>query len=78
MISNGNRCPNLNHSRTNAPVRFCPRCGEVVNENIPIRKCTTAEHARSRIEREQVLCALWRAAYTEYIGANSPNLNPAH
>ena len=27
-----NSCPNYNHGRVNAPVRACPRCGEVVNE----------------------------------------------
>ena len=26
-------CPNLNHRRTDAPVRFCPTCGGVVNGN---------------------------------------------
>ncbi len=48
MRSQENRCLNTNHSRTNAPVRFCPMCGEVVNINIPIKNCTQDEHAISR------------------------------
>jgi hypothetical protein len=31
------KCLNFNHGRINAPVRFCPTCGGVVNENITIR-----------------------------------------
>jgi len=48
-----NRCLNTNHSRTNAPVRFCPMCGEVVNINIPIKNCTQDEHAKSRRDRNK-------------------------
>ena len=43
-----NRCPNLNHSRGDAPVRFCPACGEVVNGNVNIKKCSEEEHAIKR------------------------------
>ena len=53
MITRRDYCPNLNHRRRNAPVRFCPMCGEVVNENIPIKKCTEEEHAKSRRERNK-------------------------
>ncbi len=49
----GNRCPNFNHSRVNAPVRFCPMCGEVVNENIPVTRCSEEEHAIKRRERSK-------------------------
>jgi predicted RNA-binding Zn-ribbon protein involved in translation (DUF1610 family) len=45
-------CPNLNHRRSNAPVRFCPKCGEVVNAGIPIKRCSEADHARKRREME--------------------------
>ena len=48
-----NRCPNLNHSRTNVTVHFCPMCGEVVNINIPIKNCTQDEHAKSRRDRNK-------------------------
>jgi hypothetical protein len=48
MMMQRSNCPNLNHRRTNAPVRFCPICGEVVNENIPIRECSEEEHAIMR------------------------------
>ena len=43
-----NPCPNFNHTRANAPVRFCPMCGKVVNEDIPTRKCSEERHAKSR------------------------------
>ncbi|MBW1852558.1 MAG: hypothetical protein JRJ15_14275 [Deltaproteobacteria bacterium] len=43
-------CPNFNHGRTNVPVRFCPMCGEVVNQDIPNKRCTEEEHARERRE----------------------------
>ena len=51
--SQRNYCPNYNHRRSNAPVRFCPNCGEVVNKDIPIRKCSEAKHAKRRRERNQ-------------------------
>ncbi len=47
----GNSCPNYNHSRANAPVHFCPMCGDVVNRNIPIKDCSEEEHAKERKER---------------------------
>ncbi len=46
-------CPNLNHRRRDAPVRFCPMCGEVVNKDVPIKRCTHEEHARRRCERNR-------------------------
>ena len=42
------RCPNFNHRRSNAPVRCCSICGEVVNEKIPTKACKEEEHANSR------------------------------
>ncbi len=48
MIRQANRCLNRNHSRKDALVRFCPNCGEVVNENIPIKKCSEERHAKDR------------------------------
>ena len=53
MVAQGDRCLNYNHSRPNAPVRFCPMCGEVVNENILINNCSHEEHAKSRRERNK-------------------------
>lgn len=53
MITRRTYCPNLNHGRRNAPVRFCPTCGDLVSENIPTRKCTEEEHAKSRRERNK-------------------------
>ena len=48
MITQRKECPNFNHRRANAPVRFCPLCGAVVNEAILIRKCSEQKHAISR------------------------------
>lgn len=53
MTTQRNDCPNFNHRRANAPVRFCPMCGEVVNEDIPMRKCNEEDHAKSRRERRK-------------------------
>ncbi|MBW1773351.1 MAG: hypothetical protein JRJ51_12860 [Deltaproteobacteria bacterium] len=53
MIRQQSKCPNLNHRRTNAPVRFCSTCGEVVNKGILSRKCTEEEHAKKRRERNK-------------------------
>jgi predicted RNA-binding Zn-ribbon protein involved in translation (DUF1610 family) len=44
-------CQNMNHRRSDAPVRYCPNCGEVVNENIILKKCSDTEHAESRKDR---------------------------
>ena len=43
-------CDNYNHRRSKETiqVRFCSMCGEVVNENIPKRKCSEEEHALKR------------------------------
>jgi len=41
-------CENLNHRRSDAPVRFCPQCGAVVNARIAARRCNEASHDRSR------------------------------
>gem|GEM_PF-5443841 len=37
MMTREGRCPNFNHGRPNAPVRFCSMCGEVVNNKIPAK-----------------------------------------
>ena len=47
------RCPNANHSRTNAPVRYCPMCGDVVNGNMPTKRCREEEHAKSRRDQNK-------------------------
>ncbi len=41
-------CPNMNHRNTNPPVRYCPNCGEVVNERIAIKRCSKESHATKR------------------------------
>jgi hypothetical protein len=37
-------CSNLNHRRTDAPVRFCPSCGQTVNARVTPLKCPAARH----------------------------------
>jgi len=44
-------CMNRNHSNPNAPVRFCSMCGEVVNQNVPVKRCANDKHAKSRLQR---------------------------
>ena len=42
-------CPNFNHRRSNAPVRFCPHCGEIVNaQRSPILCIATLHDIRRR------------------------------
>lgn len=41
-------CPNLNHRHSNAPVRYCPSCGEVVNDRVRNKVSCRQEHARRR------------------------------
>lgn len=48
-----NICPNLNHGRTNPPVRYCSQCGTVVNGNLIAEKCSEEEHARKRRNRNK-------------------------
>ena len=46
-------CPNMNHSRSNPPVRHCSYCGKVVNGSILTKNCTAEEHARKRLDRNK-------------------------
>lgn len=47
------RCPNFNHRRINVPVRYCPKCGNVVNVQIPAKRCSEDSHARRRRGRDK-------------------------
>jgi len=45
-------CLNFNHGRMGpAPVRFCPSCGEVVNDNISVKQCSKETHEKRQRER---------------------------
>jgi hypothetical protein len=46
-------CPNLNHRRSDAPVRCCSAFGEVVNQEFPIQTCLEAEHAKKRRNQDK-------------------------
>ena len=41
-------CPNLNHRRSDAPVRCCPGCGGVVNAKVSPIRCASARHDDQR------------------------------
>jgi hypothetical protein len=49
------RCGNMNHGRTNAPVRFCPMCGGKINMKITTR-CDANKHASQRKDRLSFCC----------------------
>jgi hypothetical protein len=44
-------CTNLNHRRTNPPVRYCPNCGKLMNGDIDVTKCPDGKHAERRKAR---------------------------
>ena len=41
-------CDNLNHRRTPPPVRYCRKCGVVINDNLGDGQCSDAKHATAR------------------------------
>jgi len=41
-------CTNLNHRRSDAPVRHCPSCGTVVNAAVRTKSCPTSQHDTAR------------------------------
>lgn len=45
------RCPNMNHGRMNAPIRFCPTCGVVVNNKASLGRCDDSKHDKRRKDR---------------------------
>jgi hypothetical protein len=45
-----NRCPNMNHGRSNPTIRFCPNCGESINRRATGR-CDHNKHAELRKQR---------------------------
>jgi hypothetical protein len=49
-------CPNLNHRRSDAPVRYCPQCGGTVNSDHPIVPCTEDRHTAAR-RQQSTYCA---------------------
>jgi len=53
-VKRKSHCLNFNHGRPNAPVRYCPMCGEVVNDNIPVQGCSEEKHAQRR--RQNAYC----------------------
>ena len=55
MLAERNSCPNFNHRRADAPVRFCPSCGNVVNAAVRITTCPTARHDTAR-RSQSIFC----------------------
>ena len=45
-----NHCPNMNHGRLNAPVKYCPMCGDAVNRQAT-GSCNPNKHADLRRQR---------------------------
>jgi hypothetical protein len=41
-------CLNFNHRRSDAPVRFCPSCGGVVNATVSLIRCVRTRHDARR------------------------------
>jgi hypothetical protein len=67
MLARPDFCPNQNHKRRNAPVRYCPQCGDVVNEDVTKLRCNDTRHAELR-RQQSLFCidcgeALRRAAH---------------
>jgi rRNA maturation protein Nop10 len=52
----GTSCPNLNHRRSDAPVRHCPQCGGTVNASHPITVCSEDRHTAAR-RQQSTFCA---------------------
>ena len=52
----GTVCPNLNHRRGDAPVRYCPECGGTVNSDQPRRACSEDRHTMAR-RQQSTFCA---------------------
>lgn len=46
-----NPCANMNHRRRDAPVGYCPQCGNVVNTNVARPCCSEQAHALARRQR---------------------------
>lgn len=49
-------CQNMNHRRSDAPVRVCPNCGDVVNSSIAQKKCSDEDHAEKRRKQSRFCC----------------------
>jgi len=49
-------CENRNHLRADAPVRYCPECGGVVNAGTAFKGCDDPKHAAAR-RRRTTFCA---------------------
>ena len=45
------KCPNFNHFKSNVAVRYCCDCGEVVNDDMPKKKCAEESHSKRRRDR---------------------------
>ena len=50
MYQKEEHCGNFNHRRSDAPVRFCPACGKIVNEKVLIKECIDEIHRKRRKE----------------------------
>jgi len=54
MIIAREPCLNFNHGRPSPPVRYCPSCGEVVNNSHTAEAmCSQEKHAKHRRNRNK-------------------------
>ena len=51
-----NRCPNLNHRRNDASVRYYPNCGQIVNDRIAVKTCRKETHRTKRMAFSKFCC----------------------
>lgn len=61
------RCPNFSHGRPNAPVRYCPMRGEVLNSKIPQKVCS--EENMQKVEVNETL-TVWIAVSSSFKGSD--------
>lgn len=57
------KCLNVNHRRANSPFRFCPSCGEVLNNSVPISICGMEKHTKE-IGRGDKYCRICGERFT--------------
>jgi len=50
VITQEIHCRSSCHVSSEPAVRYCPNCGELVNEKIPFKQCTEQSHARMRMD----------------------------
>ena len=71
MITRRSYCPNLNHGRRNAPVRFCPMCGEVQMKTSPSRRVPKRNTQKADLKETSIVWIVANSLSKEY-DSNEP------